>query len=552
MPRYLFGPVDAIFATEYLHATRLRGECLVFGHKADPGLDLHIGPTDSWNDILARMPTGWVPDYVVLRVEYATVPFGLWSAPVPLIGLAGDANLLWTVYRRVLPRCDLVLADSPSIAALTRSGLADVWPADLYGCGRSWLEEHPEAERDIDVLFVGNLHPAVQRERQRWLGKLAALAGRWRIRIATGVFGAAYRDLMRRSRIVFNRSIRGESNQRVAETIAAGALLFQERGNSEVAKRVGEPTGCIFYDEDNFDALIDHYLEDENARKAVVELAGRWLPSLTFDSCWAMAVTRIEEALPAARLRASHRRQMTSREALLLRATQWLSTTHRDADPMLKTDLLTHLNNNQKDADLHLALGLILSVGGDVSAAANSFDCATSTSHGAPLPTLSLLIALAAMGQTQAASDGARRLLMRVEHDPTFATNGPDFGVFPALFDHFRVEWERAGFDHAGDVRRQARSRSDLLRWRLFALLANLTGNLAYRYEAVIARPDLPLSRAELGCALGRAGKPAEAVSHLRIALAGNPLDQQAARALDVGLRECIGAADPDVGAAAR
>jgi hypothetical protein len=40
---------------------------------------------------------------------------------------------------------------------------------------------------------VGNLHPTVQRLRQRWLGRLARLAGKWRVHIAQGVYGEEYR-----------------------------------------------------------------------------------------------------------------------------------------------------------------------------------------------------------------------------------------------------------------------------------------------------------------------------------------------------------------------
>jgi hypothetical protein len=59
------------------------------------------------------------------------------------------------------------------------------------------------------VLFVGNLHPAVQRERLPWLGRLARLSERWKVVIATRVFGADYRGPLGRARVAFNRSLRG-------------------------------------------------------------------------------------------------------------------------------------------------------------------------------------------------------------------------------------------------------------------------------------------------------------------------------------------------------
>ncbi len=539
MPRYLFGPVDAAFAEEHLHAAIAGGECLAFGHKPENGPEFFIGPTDTWDDVVGRLPSGWSPDFVVLRLDYATVPFGLWSAPIPLIGLARDANLLWTAYRRTLPRCDLVLADVPTCNALKRTGLPLVLPADLNGCGRSWFEEFEETDRDIDILFVGNLHAAVQRERQPWLGRLASLADRWQVRIATGVFGDAYRTLMRRARIVFNRSIRGQLYARVGESISSGALLFQERGNAEVAARLGSPPGCVFYDESDFEPLVERYLGDEQERISVVNAARTRVASLSFEHCWKAAVDRIQENLPEAINRATVREPLSVREGLLLRTGQWLFAADRSADPNLSADLAQAIvQKTPEDAGLLHALGLVRSVGGDVAVAADCFGKASAASKGAVLPAISLIATVAAMGQTQAAVDAARKLLDRLEGDPAYVITGPDLGVFPPLYHHFRVQWERAGFDHAGDHESYARSIRTLLRWRISDLLAHLTDDLVYHYEAVLARPDIPLSQTLLGCALGRAHKPAEAVHHLRAALRGNPLHDHAARALNQALLE--------------
>src|SRR5205085_2096925 len=135
-----------------------------------------------------RLPSGWQADYVVLYLPYTSVPPCLGLAPVPLVGLAADWNLLWHHYRRCLRRCDLVLTDTPGVEALARAGLAHARPANLFGCERAYLDTPwPEGPRDLDVLFVGNLSPPVQRERLPWLGRLARLAGHRRVAVHTGV-----------------------------------------------------------------------------------------------------------------------------------------------------------------------------------------------------------------------------------------------------------------------------------------------------------------------------------------------------------------------------
>jgi hypothetical protein len=235
MPRnYLFGPVSPAFAEQNLHRQRKIRKCVAFN--AVGTADLAIQMTDSWEAVYARLASGWQPDMVILYLPYTTIPACLWSAPVPVIGLAADWNLLWHWYRQQSDACDLILTDTGGVEALTRTGIGHGCAANLFGSERSFLEQPLSGDlRDIDVLFVGNLNAAVQRERLSWLGRVARLSERWRVVIDQGVFGEEYRQLLGRSRIVFNRSIRGEANKRAFEAAGAGALLFQEAENHELS-----------------------------------------------------------------------------------------------------------------------------------------------------------------------------------------------------------------------------------------------------------------------------------------------------------------------------
>jgi hypothetical protein len=129
--RYLFGPVTADFADQYLSRARRAGERLAFS--ADGSTDLTIGPGDTWEAVCGRFPPGWEPDFVALYLPYTTIPACLWNAPVPLVGLAADWNLLWHYYRRRLHACDLVLTDQPGVEILAREGIAHAWAANLFG-----------------------------------------------------------------------------------------------------------------------------------------------------------------------------------------------------------------------------------------------------------------------------------------------------------------------------------------------------------------------------------------------------------------------------------
>ena len=114
---------------------------------------------------------------------------------------------------------------------------------------------------------------------------------------------------------------------------------------------------------------------------------------------------------------------------------------------------------------------------------------------------LNLIEALAALGKNELAADGARRALALLDRGGGLGPAAADGGRFPPEFDVFRVEWERAAWSHAGDPASEGLAKQALLRWRLQALLGDLTGDPAHFREAVQARPDLPTTQAALGCA---------------------------------------------------
>src|SRR5207244_253635 len=95
-PHYLLGPVPPDQARRW-QPERDAGRCLTFDAKGDA--DILVGLGESWADVLHKLPAGWRPDFVALHLNYITVPKSLWLAPVPVVGLATDWNLLWHSYR---------------------------------------------------------------------------------------------------------------------------------------------------------------------------------------------------------------------------------------------------------------------------------------------------------------------------------------------------------------------------------------------------------------------------------------------------------------------
>jgi hypothetical protein len=231
--------------------------------------------TEPLDALIGRLPAGWRPDALVWSgPEYTVIPDGLETCPFPTVGLCGDwAINAWAILP-LLPAFDLVLTDRGGVEALTRLGLRHVRHWRSYTWNPALHRVLPGIPRDIDLLFVGNATVNLYPDRERWLHRLARLADRHRVAIATGVWGEAYTRLLNRARIVFNRSMRGELNQRAYETAAAGALLFMERENLEVRDLLEDRVHCVLYGEEDFETLADHYLAHEDERAGVAG-AGR-------------------------------------------------------------------------------------------------------------------------------------------------------------------------------------------------------------------------------------------------------------------------------------
>ena len=508
--RYLFGPVTPAYAAEKLHEQRQAGACLAFNATAD--VDVRITATDDWQTVLSRLPADWQPDFVVLNLGYTCVPCCLWSQPLPLVGLAQDWNLLWHLYRRRLRQCELVLTDTLGVENLHRECIAQARAANLFGCDRSWVAQPwPEATRDIDVLFVGNFNPAVQRDRLPWFGRLARLAAP-AVLLTTGVFGDDYRRLLARARIVFNYSIRGECNLRVFEAAVAGALLFQEAGNREVSAFFRDGLECVFYDHTNLEALLDHYLDHEDKRRTIAEAARARVGEFTFARLWRQQVEQIEAELPALRERATTRYVPSKTEALRTRTWEVLSSSLGD-DPRLAEELRAAVAQEPRTT-LRLALGVIAGMGATADAAMEA------VTQFRALPTalacLNTAEALADLGQIPQAVEQARQALHIAEHANELSPMLLDAAHYPPRYDLFRVEWERAAWTNAGRPWEEAAAKRGLLLWRLHCVLAEWTGDLEHYRKAQQARPELWPTLAALGCALGRAGKHAEAVAFLR------------------------------------
>src|SRR5262249_5204449 len=146
--------------------------------------------------------------------------------------------------------------------------------------------------------FVGNVQPAVQRERLAWLGRLAGLAERWRGGVEDNVYGEDYRALLRRARVVFNRALRRECNIQLFESMTSGALLLQEEDHLELPALLEPGKHYVAYSDADLEERLEHYLSHEDDRQRIASAGRERAFCFSFGRLWAEQVEWIERDLP--------------------------------------------------------------------------------------------------------------------------------------------------------------------------------------------------------------------------------------------------------------
>jgi tetratricopeptide (TPR) repeat protein len=243
---------------------------------------VEVGPDEHLNDIFER--TGGAPDWVLyLQPSAALLPEGLRDCPVPTVGWITEEYKFADVDQRLYYYFDVAPTTFPHISRLYRErGYDHRVCCNFIFC--NWLVPDTEpATREIDVGFVGTIHPELSRERCLELERLLLLRREGVNVVArTELFLVDMLNLYANSKIVLQHSGQGPNNLtfRVSEAMAAGALVLAGRPE-EVVDLVGqqlvEGQHIVYYDSwKEAVQLIHHYKSNEEERARIAE-AGRRL-----------------------------------------------------------------------------------------------------------------------------------------------------------------------------------------------------------------------------------------------------------------------------------
>ncbi len=249
----------------------------------------------TFDEILRNLPTGWEPDVVLFKsLLYSPIPIGIENSPYPTVGLLDD----WFSGIDFLPdnclKFDYICTDIAGINLLKKLGINNTFYWPHFGYNPSLFRKIDGEKRIYDVTFTGNFNPNVQGERLKWLHRIAQLNSKYNIKIFNNVYNEEYAKVLNMSRIVFNRSIKGEMNMRVYEAIACGALLFLEEENLEVRDMLVPDKEVVLYNNDNLEELIDYYLNHEEEREKIATAGHKRIQEYSYPKLFKVLIDKIK------------------------------------------------------------------------------------------------------------------------------------------------------------------------------------------------------------------------------------------------------------------
>lgn len=233
--------------------------------------DFHFDARETAAQVVERISREWPVDMLLCWLpELFPPPLEAEHCPIPTVAVFSDWNIYFPQLEYNMARYDRVYCDKLGAENLQLRGVRPQHFFSFYS-HNSRVHRRLNVEKDLDIVFAGSLNHAIHAERARCLEQIAALSGRYRVRICSGHVGEAYTELLNRARIVFNHAVRSEMNMRCFETLACGSLLFLEEGNIEVRDYLKDRHEVVLYRPDNLTELLVYYLEHEDEARAIAE-----------------------------------------------------------------------------------------------------------------------------------------------------------------------------------------------------------------------------------------------------------------------------------------
>ena len=254
---------------------------------------------ENFHDILAKLPPDFQPDAVIIfYLEYNILPLKLEESPYPLIAFPIDMHLCFSTIKDILGIFDYIFTYKDATDILKRFGYQNVEYMTTLAMN-PLLHRITDTPKTTDVLFIGSTNYDRYRDRNEYLKRLALLSNKYKIKITSGLFGEDYVNELNSARITFNKSAGSEINMRAFEACACGSLLFYEEDNKEIRDYFTDRVHCVLYNENNFEKLIEYYLNNDDERELICKNALEKVAGYTYKNHFNNILNRIQELLPS-------------------------------------------------------------------------------------------------------------------------------------------------------------------------------------------------------------------------------------------------------------
>ncbi len=246
----------------------------LIGRLAEPcDIPMARGQVDI-GQVLDQLPKGWRPD-LMMWVDSATgfLPMGLEKLDCPTVCLSVDTHtgqIDWRMqYAKLFSHTYLIhnqFIDQFKAAGCPFVGwLPSACAPDVHG--------KISANKSYEIGFVGQTHRQWHPHRVRLLERL--MNANFDVHIESKILQemALFNS---RSKILFNRSLNGDLNMRVFESLCSGSMLLTDRldDNALLNDLFKDCEHLVLYDDDNLEDLVRYYLDHVNEREAIAT-AGR-------------------------------------------------------------------------------------------------------------------------------------------------------------------------------------------------------------------------------------------------------------------------------------
>lgn len=295
MPNILIGPfkeksnyIDLLSEKEILGDYNIASNIVTF-----PPVNIEDNNRSySFDSIIKNLPINFKPEYLIFwGIEKEIIPTGIEILDFPIIGVILDSKNKFESILKNINRFDWILCDEQTKELLNRYGFYNVTGLLLKGFS-SYLHTKKTIEKIYDIAIVDN----DSKLKHDFLYRLFQIKPSYNVKNLKNLYGNDYVDTINSSKIVLN-FCDNTLNKECFETLACNSLLFVNE-NEELKKYFTDKEDLVFYNDNNFESLLEFYLKNEPEREKITASGNKKVQSYSYEKIFENIISIIKDLNP--------------------------------------------------------------------------------------------------------------------------------------------------------------------------------------------------------------------------------------------------------------